>query len=203
MNFLHKVSYILLVAGFSLLLCPGRAEAQRISVGTNAVEWLNLGTVNGELGVGINRFFSFHVGARYNNWSFRKSSPEDRFEEPTGESEKQFENRKRAFSAGLRYWPWYYFSGLWFYLRGQWMEYNRGGLINHSAEEGEAYGVGIGAGYSYMLSKHWNVEFGIGLWGGKKEFTKYNCTNCGRVIGEGKKSFILPDDAFVSIVYLF
>lgn len=179
------------------------AGAQKYSVSTNAAEWLNFGTVNAEAGMAVSRHISLHAGFRYNPWTFRKGNPEDRFTDPLGESEVQFENRKQAYTLGARYWPWYIYSGWWLQLRGQYMEYNRGGLIRHSAEEGDAYGLGLGIGYTYLLRKHWNIEFGAGLWGGYRTYTTYRCTNCGSVLGTGSGPFVLPDDVFVSLIYIF
>ena len=194
---------IFLAASAALVLSCGVARAQRYSVSTNFVEWANLGTVNGEAGFAVAQHFSVHAGARYNNWTFRRGDPEDRFEDPEGDSERQFQNRKQAYSLGIRWWPWYVYSGWWGYARGQYMEYNRGGLIRHVAEEGDAYGVGIGVGYTRMLHKNWNIEFGAGLWGGQTRYTEYRCTNCGSVNASGKKFFILPDDVFVSLIFIF
>lgn len=199
-----KFSKELLLAVFLMFVgSTYRAEAQRFSVSTNAIEWANLGTINGEFGVAVGQHFSIHANARYNPWTFRKGSPEDRFDDPLGDNERQFENRKQAYALGLRWWPWYVYSGWWVYLRGQYMEYNRGGVFNHTAEEGDAYGAGLGFGYTHMLSKNWNIEFGAGGWAGQKKYKTYRCTNCGTVVDEGKKFFVLPDDVFVSLIYVF
>lgn len=186
-----------------VLALPLGLSAQRFSVGTNAVDWADLGTVNLELGAAVGQHFSIHPSFRYNPWTFRKGDPQDRFEDPVGDGEKQFENRKQAYALSLRYWPWYVYSGWWFYLRGQYMEYNRGGLIHHTAEEADAYGAGLGVGYTHMIHKNWNIEFGLGVWGGMRDYKTYRCTNCGTIIDQGKKPFILPDDVFVSLVYIF
>lgn len=177
--------------------------AQRYSISTNLVEWANLGTMNAEAGVAVAQHFSIHAGFRYNNWTFNKGNPEERFSDPIGESEQQLENRKQAYSIGVRYWPWYVYSGWWGYLRTQYMEYNRGGLIRHAAEEGDAYGAGVGIGYTRMLHRNWNIEFGIGMWSGFKSFTTYRCTNCGSIVDQGQKLFILPDDVFVALTFIF
>lgn len=198
-----KLLIALLCLLLALLSSRERAAAQRVSVSTNCVEWLNLGTLNLEAGVAVEQHFSIHAGFRFNNWTFRKGSPEDRFTDPIGDSEKQFENRKQAYAAGVRYWPWYVYSGWWFYFHGQWMEYNRGGLFQHSAEEGTAVGGGLGIGYTYMLNKHWNIEFGASVWGGKKDYTKYRCTNCGAITDKGKKAFVALDDVYVSFSFVF
>ena len=151
---------ILLCVLFSFV-CLG-LWAQRYSVATNLVEWGNLGTINGEAGVSVSRHLSLHAGFRYNDWLFRKSDPDDRLEDPFGDEETQFQNKKQAYALTLRWWPWHIYSGWWGYVRGQYMEYNRGGLIRHSADEGDAFGFGVGVGYTYMLHKNWNIEFGAG-----------------------------------------
>lgn len=197
---------ILAAAAAALLvtvLRPSELRAQRFSVSTNLVEWANLGTVNAEAGIAVSRHFSIHPGFRYNPWTFRPGDAEDRFEDPYGDDEKQFENRKQSYSLTLRWWPWYIYSGWWGYVRGQYMEYNHGGLINHTSEEGDRYGVGLGAGYTHMIHKNWNIEFGAGVWGGRASYTGYRCTNCGSITGQGTKFFFLPDDVFVSLIYIF
>ena len=200
MKRLHRLVITALAAAF-LLGVP--AGAQRFAVSTNLVEWANLGTVNAEAGMAVAQHFSLHAGVRYNNWTFRKGDPEARFSDPEGDLERQFQNRKQAYSVGFRYWPWYIYSGWWAYARGQYMEYNRGGLIRHSAEEGDAYGLGLGFGYTRMLHRNWNIEFGAGAWGGVTNYTSYRCTNCGSVTAQGTKPFVLPDDVFISIIYIF
>ena len=190
------------IVAMSLSISPA-LRAQRYSFSTNAVEWLNLGTINAEAGMAVAQHLSLHAGFRYNPWTFRKGDPHDRFDDPEGITERQFENRKQAYDVALRFWPWYIYSGWWFYGKAQYMEYNRGGLIHHPAEEGDAYGIGLGAGYTHMLHKNWNIEFGLGVWGGQTRYKTYRCTNCGSVMENGKKFFFLPDDAFISLIYIF
>lgn len=199
----HKILAVAALYVAMALSPGGTAAAQSWSLGTNVVEWANLGTVNAEAGVALARRASLHAGVRYNPWTFRKGNPGDRFTDPAGDSERQFENRKRAFSLSVRYWPWYVYSGWWVYGRGQYMEYNRGGLIRHTAEEGDAFGVGAGLGYTRMLHKRWNLELGAGVWGGVKSYREYRCVNCGTTLDSGRKPFVLPDDVFVSLVYVF
>ena len=102
---LHKILAVAAFLATMALSSGGTAAAQSYSLGTNVVEWANLGTVNAEAGVALARRASLHAGVRYNPWTFRKGNPEDRFTDPDGDSERQFENRKRAFSLSVRYWP--------------------------------------------------------------------------------------------------
>lgn len=192
------IAVAILAAGASL-----PARAQHFSVSTNVVEWANLGTINGEAGVSVAQHFSIHAGVRYNPWTFRKGEPDDRMNDPIGVEERQFENRKQSYSLAVRWWPWYVYSGWWAYGKAQYQEYNRGGLFRRPAEEGDAIGGGVGFGYTHMLHKNWNLEFGAGIWAGTTRYTGYRCTNCGSITDQGKKFFVLPDDVMLSIIYIF
>ena len=70
-------------------------------------------------------------------------------------------------------------------------------------EEGDGYGIGFSAGYSYMLHPNLNLEFGVGLWTGVKKYTAYDCPSCGVTTGSGTKSFIMPNELLLSLVYVF
>ena len=186
-------SIAILLLDIPLLLLSMTAGAQQFSVSTNLAGWADFGTANLEAGTAVARHISLHAGFRYNPWTFR----------PTTSEADQLQNRKRAFNAGIRWWPWHIYSGWWLGARGQWMEYNRGGIFSRSTEEGEAVGAGLSAGYTRMLHRNWNIEFGLGVWGGTTRYTTYACPTCGTVTDGGKKAFILPDDLMVSLIYIF
>ena len=55
-----------------------------------------------------------------------------------------------------------------------------------------------------MLSKHFNLEAGIGGWAGVfKEYGFYSSHNKYEVREEGRKTFIYPDQVSLSLVYVF
>jgi len=176
--------------------------AQNISLSTNLLDWANLGTLNLQASCSLNRHLTLNAGARYNNWNF--GSPE---------KGTAFQNRARTASVGMRYWPWNVYSSWWFGAKARMEEYNRGGLLrNQKTEEGVAGGVGLAAGYSRMLSRHWNLDVGIGFWTGVARYTQYRCPRCGRtlVFADGApvrnvwKGFLLPsDDIQVGLTYVF
>lgn len=184
------------------LLLSSTLSAQVFFVSTNALDWANLGTVNAQAGLAFSRHLSLHAGARYNNWNF-------------GNAEKgtAFQNRARTAFLGVRYWPWNVYSSWWFSARAQVEEYNRGGLLRRPlTEEGVAGGFGLGFGYSRMLDRHWNLDFGLGGWFGNTLYTRYRCPRCGRVVtGEDgtpvrnlTRWFVLPSNEWqVSITYIF
>ena len=61
-------------------------NAQRYSVGTNAVDWLSLGTLNAEASVAVSQHYSVHVGAELNPWTFR-----------AGDQQKQLQMRQNSY----------------------------------------------------------------------------------------------------------
>lgn len=181
---------LLLVA----LVCGVRAEAQKVSISTNILNWADLATINGEFSFAVARHVSLTATGQYNGWNFgsvEKGNP--------------FQDRVRGGALGMRYWTWNVFSGWWFGLNARCEEYNRGGLFGKKeTEEGFAIGVGLSLGYTYMLSRHWNLDFGIGGWCGGKSYTTYACPRCGTIIDKGRTFFAMPSaDTQISIVYIF
>ena len=178
------LSLILLVTALPL-------AAQRFSVGTNAVDWLTLGTLNLEASAAVSQRFSIHVGAELNPWTFAAGNPE-----------KQLQMRQNSYWGGLRLWPWHVYSGWWMGADLRYTVYNGGGILKRETEEGDAYGIGLWGGYSIMLNELWNLDLGLGFWGGYKKYTRYACPLCGVVTDQGERAFILPD-ARIAIQLIF
>ena len=181
------------ILAVALLFAAARPlSAQQVSLATNAVEYFNLGALNGEVAVSIGTHLSLAAGAAYNPWNYGS------------EENGYLQNRQRNFSVGMRYWPWHTYSGWWVALKGQYREYNRGGFFgNPQSEEGDAWGSGLSVGYALMLSRHLNLDFGLGAWAGTTAYTTYACPRCGRILESGVKWFAKPDEMIASIVYLF
>lgn len=185
-----KTKTILIIA---LLLAAGQPlQAQQLSLATNAVEYFNMGALNGEVAVSLGTHLSLAAGAAYNPWNYGS------------EENGYLQNRQRNFSIGMRYWPWHTYSGWWVALKGQYREYNRGGFFgNQQSEEGDAWGSGLSVGYALMLSRHLNLDFGLGAWAGTTAYTTYACPRCGRILESGNKAFLQPDEMRAAIVYIF
>lgn len=198
-----KHSRVLFVSLFLFLFSGIFCRAQVVNVETNAIDWLNLGTMNVEAGVGVSRHVSLHAGVRVNPWTFRRGEPSNRFDDPDGNFERQFQHKRQMYAVGMRYWPWYVYSGWWFGAKAQYSEYDYGGLFKQNREAGDAFGGGLSAGYTYMLSKHWNLDFGLGVWGGYKKYGSYRCVNCGKPVTKSEDYFIVPDEIKVAIMYVF
>ena len=92
-----KTKTILIIA---LLLAAGQPlQAQQLSLATNAVEYFNMGALNGEVAVSLGTHLSLAAGAAYNPWNYGS------------EENGYLQNRQRNFSIGMRYWPWHTYSG--------------------------------------------------------------------------------------------
>lgn len=174
------------------VLCAPDATAQKFSVSSDILGYACLGTLNAEVSYSVSRYWSVTAGARYNPFTFRK-----------GDSARQFQLRQQSYSAGVRLWPWHTMSGWWLEGKLRYQEFNMGGIVSRSTKEGDRAGAGFYAGYTYMLSRHFNLEFGAGLWTGYEVFRKYSCPACGVVTVSGTGWFVLPDDIKIAAVYVF
>lgn len=181
----------IMMAGALALSCH-LADAQDFSLSTDILGYARLGTMNVDASYALSRRWSLVAGARYNPFTFRK-----------GDLERQFQSRQQSYSIGARLWPWHIWSGWWFAGKLRYQEYNEGGIISRMTEEGDRVGAGLYAGYTHMLSKHFNLEFGLGLWAGMSAYRQYDCPVCGHVLESGKRMFLLPDDVMISVAYVF
>lgn len=174
-----------------LVLCPV-LHAQKVSVSANILGYAALGTMNVDVSYSVSRRWSVVAGVRYNPFTYRK-----------GDADSQFQMRQQSYSAGVRLWSWHALSGWWFSSKIRYQEYNFGGIISKETREGDRAGLGLYAGYTHMLSRHFNVEFGLGLWTGVDFYRRYSCAVCGMTLDSGCRGFVLPDDLAVSLVYVF
>ncbi len=176
-----------------LALLSFSVSAQRFALSTNVVDLANYGTLNLDAGYSLSQHFSVVGGVKYNPWDFSKD-------------DEDIYNNLFAVFAGFRYWPWYTNSGLWFQAKGQYADYSITGTWRHALDEGRGAGVGLAAGYTFMLSPHFNVELGFGGWAGKLfEHNLYECSDCMRLreSESGPGAFVDFDNIAVSLTYIF
>ncbi len=69
--------------------------------------------------------------------------------------------------------------------------------------EGWGIGAGIGYGYDWILSRHWNLEAEIGIGWIHARYDEYPCTVCGNKRGSGHHNYFGPTKAALNLVYLF
>lgn len=183
---------ILSVFAALFLMSALPAVAQKFSVSTNVLDYACLGTLNMDASYSLSRRWSLTLGMKYNPFTYN-----------SGEPDRQFQYRQQSYSVGARLWPWHTLSGWWFASRLRYQEYNIGGIWSRETEEGDRVGVGLYSGYTHMLSKHFNIEFGLGFWSGMAFYNRYSCPLCGLTVQSGRKYFLLPDELMISIAYVF
>lgn len=187
-----KCRLVRAVAAISVFFSLGNVSlvAQDVQLGVNVAELAAGGTLNAEAGVSLGRHWTLGMKTKYNPWSF-------------GQGENLRQDRQRTFWMGTRFWPWYVYSGWWGSLGLQYREYNTGGYRSPLTQEGDSYGATLSAGYSWMIHKNVNLELGLGFWGGYRDYTVYACPSCGDILSKGNTVFILPNEAVLSLMYVF
>lgn len=178
------------LAGMLMACLP--LSAQKFGLSADLLGYAFFGTLNAEASVSVSQKWSLTASARYNPFTFGKDRPGG-----------QFQFRQQSYALGARMWPWHTGSGWWFAGKVRYQEYNMGGLFLKDTREGDRFGMGLYTGYTHMLGAHFNLEFGIGFWTGVDVYRKYSCPECGALTASGKAGFILPDDAMISIAYVF
>ena len=165
---------------------------------TNFFDWADLGTINVDFGMSFARHFSFQAGLKYNPWNFKINKG------PI----TQMRNQQKSISVGVRYWPWYVFSGWWLCGKVQYCDYSETGVWRQALDMGKALGAGLSTGYTIMLNKKFNIEIGAGFWGGRLlEHAMYHCPDeCFErddAYERGPKNFIALNDLNVSFHWVF
>lgn len=117
----------------------------------------------------------------------------------------------------LRYWFCDRFSGHFVGVHAHGGQFNVGGLKNdmnflgtHFSKlsdyrfQGWFIGGGVGYGYSWILSRHWNLEGEAGFGYSYTRFDRFRCAGCGRKEEEDKvHHYVGPTKAAVNLIYLF
>ena len=168
------------------------ARAQKVAVQTNLLDWAALATINAEAQISFAQHYTFDVYGRYNPWTFG------------ADSENPWVLQQRSVAVGVRYWPWYVYSGWWFSPKFIWREFNWSGVFTQNTTTGtRGEGLSLRAGYSLMVNSHFNIEFGAGVCG--LRYSHYDIIKPdGSSLGnKGSQSFIQPDFLSVALVYVF
>lgn len=189
---MKKLRNIIIVAAVLLFATPRLAQAQQWAVSTNAITWANLGTINLEGSVSVDKRVTLFAGAKYNPWDLRTKS------------QVTLMNNQITGYAGVKYWPWHVYSGWWLGAKAQFQDFDEAGLWSENLVSGQALGLGLSAGYSIMIGSHVNVDFGVGGWGGRVlKYTAYKDLGGYEVDKVGAKNFIFLDNIIVAFVYIF
>lgn len=70
--------------------------------------------------------------------------------------------------------------------------------------EGWFVGAGVAYGYSWVLSKHWNLEAELGIGYTYSKSDKFECASCGEKLEDDKTHhYVGPTKAALNLVYVF
>ncbi len=69
--------------------------------------------------------------------------------------------------------------------------------------QGYAYGAGVAYGFAFMLSEHINLELEAGFGYMYLDYEIFDCSDCGRRIGDGGHHYIGPTKAAINLVFIF
>lgn len=193
-----KYKFMIFLA--ALLLFSTESNAQKVALKTNllydATATINLGAE-----FGLAPRWTLDISGNYNGWKF---SHERRWKNWIVQPE-------------ARYWLCERFGGHFFGLHLHGGMYNMSNIKNNlnflgsdfspltsKRYQGWFVGAGLGYGYSWILSKHWNFEAEVGAGYAYTRYESYPCATCGTKIEEN-----VPHHYFgvtklaLSLVYLF
>lgn len=171
------------------LMISASCFGQKWGISTNILDYANFLTINGNVSYSMHKNWNISISGKYNPFIFNMNKS------------SQMQNKNLTVAIGTRYWPFFVNSGFYYGGTLQWTRYNCGGIVSERTFEGDAYGIGLSFGYSLLLTKFLNIEFGIGVWSGVTDYREYSRPKCGKLTYKGQKWFIAPNDISVSLLF--
>lgn len=167
-------------------------NAQSYTLSTNVIEWCNYGTINLDAGMSLSRHFTINAGCKYNPWEFQ-----------TKNGMPVMNNQLTAY-LGTRYWFFFANTGWWLGARMRFSDFEQTGVLRPKYILGKSLGAGVSAGYTWLLTDHFSIEFAAGLWGGRHlKYEQYRTYDNKILDDRGPRNFIALDDISLSLVYVF
>jgi hypothetical protein len=178
-----------------LFMCISHiAGAQNCAVSTNALGWMSLGTINAEGSISVHKNITLNAGFVANPWQMNT---------PTYVNLK---NRQYGGHIGMKYWPWHSYSEWWVGAKIQYKNFEQLGLLSPNLMQGDVIGAGLSGGYAFLISNNFNIDVGVGVWGGRlvryREFDG-PLELQSRLIDVGPRNFVFLDNVMISLVYIF
>lgn len=176
------------------------ARGQDVVVKTNLL-YDATATINAGVEIGLAPKWTLDLSGNYNGWTMS-------------------DNRKWKHwmvQPEARYWFCDRFVGHFLGIHAHGGQYNVGGLKNGISflgtdfsnlsdlrYEGWFVGAGVGYGYSWILSKHWNFEAEIGVGYAYTRYDSYPCGTCGEKQDDNKSHhYFGPTKAALNLIYSF
>lgn len=182
-----------IVVSVLLAVCASPAAAQHLAVKSNALYWVTT-TPNVAIEYRLAPRWTIDLSAGFNPFTFS-------------------ENKKikhLAIQPELRYWLCSAFAGHFFGLNLLYSHYNAGNVdmpfgvfpeLKDHRFQGDLGAIGIGYGYSWMLSRRWSIEAEATLGVGVTNYKKYNCERCGSQLDGRTRWLFMPTRLSVAVVY--
>ena len=181
------------------MLCCMNVKAQDVAIKTNLL-YDATATVNLGVEVGLAPKWTLDVSGNLNAWNIDQNT----------------KWRHWMAQPEARYWFCDRFSRHFLGFHALGGQYNIGGLQNNikflgtdfsklSNNRFQGWGVGAGVAYGYamILGKHWNLEFEVGVGYIYSAYDIFECTGCGRRVGQDNNHYVGLTKAAINLVYLF
>lgn len=177
---------ILLFSILSLFLFP-TAQAQKIAVKTNLLEWAALGTINAGAEYAFTDHWSLEADVLWNPWTFSKQRSAECW----------------GIQAEGHYWLCKKFYGHYFGAHAQYGSYDCG--MWKYRYDGWLAGGGISYGYMLPFARRWRVDFNIGFGYNRMNYDKtareYSYGNV-EMFGREKRNYWGITRAGINLVFL-
>jgi len=167
-----------------ILLFPVMCSAQKYGIKTNIIG-LATGSFNIEASVALSNKWTLHFPFSWNPLSI----------------EENYKIKHLVLQPGARWWFWHSYTGYFIGIHVLSAIYNIG--VNDFRYQGWAAGAAVSGGYSFMLSRRWNLETEIGIGACWCEYDIYERPICGEYESSVNKLIIGPSRISIAIVYIF
>jgi hypothetical protein len=188
-----------LIPLFLGLLISVGAKAQDVAIKTNLL-YDATATVNLGVEVGVAPKWTLDLSGNLNAWNINE--------------DKRWKHW--LVQPEARYWFCDRFSRHFLGFHALGGQYNIGGLQNNikflgtdfsklsnNCFQGWGVGAGVAYGYAMILGKHWNLEFEVGVGYIYSAYDIFECTGCGRRVGQDNNHYVGLTKAAINLVYLF
>lgn len=184
----------------TVLLSAGSLGAQTIAVKSNILCDLSA-TLNAGVEYRFAPKWTADLGGSLNAWTFKNN--------------KKWKNW--ILQPEARYWLCDAWAGHFLAVHAQGGQFNIGGIdsslkilgtdfsvLKDRRYQGWLAGLGVGYGYAWILSEHWNLEAEAGLGWTRCWYDTFRCAGCGKKVAtDNIHDWFGPTKLAVSIVYLF
>lgn len=181
----------------TLFICTmGALAAQVVAVKSNLL-YDATGTINLGAEVALSNKLTLDVSGNLNLWTYNQRT--------------NTKLKHILVQPELRYWLCEAFASHFLGVHAHWADYNVGALdlpfgltannLKHYRYQGNLYGAGVSYGYQWAFKNRWALEAELGLGYAYLDYKKFECENCGKLLGREKLHYIGPTKAAISLIF--